>query len=61
MSMVNNFVRHSDGFVTLESEVGRGTTTSLYLPAAPVIVSEAEDSSAMRAPPPALTPSLRSS
>ena len=32
LSMVHGFVRQSGGQVTLDSEVGRGTTVSLYLP-----------------------------
>jgi len=32
LSMVHGFVRQSGGQVTIDSEVGRGTTVSLYLP-----------------------------
>jgi CheY-like chemotaxis protein len=35
LSMVYGFVRQSGGHVTIESEVGVGTTISLYLPLAP--------------------------
>lgn len=34
LSMVHDFVHQSGGFLTLDSAVGRGTTLSLYLPAA---------------------------
>jgi signal transduction histidine kinase len=34
LSMVHGFVRQSGGHVTIESEVGRGTTIRLYLPPA---------------------------
>ncbi|MBX3499958.1 MAG: hypothetical protein KF889_10975 [Alphaproteobacteria bacterium] len=61
MAMVRDFVRHAGGFVTLQSESGRGTTISLYLPAAPVIVAARDEASVLRAASPALTPSLRSS
>ncbi len=35
LSMVDGFVRQSGGYVTIDSEVGRGTTVRIYLPRAP--------------------------
>jgi NO-binding membrane sensor protein with MHYT domain/nitrogen-specific signal transduction histidine kinase len=61
MAMVRDFVRHANGFVTLESESGRGTTVSLYLPAAPVVVAATRAATAPQVASPTLTPSLRSS
>jgi len=66
MAMVRDFVRHANGFVTLESESGRGTTITLYLPAAPVIADaraarSGKDAVVPRASASALTPSLGSS
>jgi signal transduction histidine kinase len=57
MSMVRDFVRHADGFVTLESVSGRGTTVSLWLPAAPIsVVVQIKDAPAPHAAP-AFSPS----
>jgi nitrogen-specific signal transduction histidine kinase len=51
LSMVYGFVRQSDGYVTIESAVGMGTTICLYLPRstqAPVV--EADVAQALDAP-----------
>jgi len=41
MAMVRDFVQQAGGFARLESESGRGTTITLYLPAAPVVANDA--------------------
>ncbi|MBV9835738.1 MAG: hypothetical protein JO055_15080 [Alphaproteobacteria bacterium] len=59
MSMVRDFTRHANGFVTLQSESGRGTTISLYLPAvATSVVVQIKDAPAVLAAAPVLSPSL---
>ena len=52
LSMVYGFVRQSGGFLKIESELGHGTTVSLYLPAIPSLVGEtaARETSATAAP-----------
>jgi PAS domain S-box-containing protein len=40
LSQVYGFVRQSGGFVTLDSEIGRGTMVSLYLPRAEALPAE---------------------
>ena len=42
LSMVHGFAHQSGGFVTVESEVGTGTTVVIYLPKAPVGQTVAE-------------------
>ncbi|RYD90783.1 MAG: response regulator, partial [Sphingomonadales bacterium] len=48
LSMVYGFVRQSDGFVELESEPGRGSTFTLYLPATDGTQRDAGPSAAPR-------------
>jgi PAS domain S-box-containing protein len=45
LSSVHSFARQSGGFVTLASELGKGTTVSLYLPRAPAQPSVTRGSS----------------
>ena len=66
MAMVRDFARHASGFVTLESESGRGTTIALYLPAAPSIAAavssrSVKDTATSHTVRPALSPSVGSS
>jgi CheY-like chemotaxis protein/two-component sensor histidine kinase len=44
LSMVYGFVRQSGGTVTIDSEIGNGTTVRIYLPRAPHRTADAEES-----------------
>lgn len=46
LSMVYGFVKQSRGYVTLHSELGRGTTVTMYLPRADVAAAPVETRSA---------------
>jgi nitrogen-specific signal transduction histidine kinase/AmiR/NasT family two-component response regulator len=46
LSMVYGFAKHSGGTVTIDSEIGKGTTLRIYLPRAPHRSPDAEDAGA---------------
>ena len=43
LSMVYGFVKQSDGYIEIESELGEGTTVTLYLPRCREAIKEAID------------------
>ncbi|MET0270740.1 MAG: ATP-binding protein [Sphingomonas sp.] len=51
LSQIFGFVRQSDGEITIDSTVGRGTTVSLYLPRFAGMIASPHAPAAMAAPP----------